>query len=147
VKEIQTLVDHGITTFINLVGYTECQNPDNYSKCVAGTSKMLKLVQFKGLSDLNFDEDVKNNIAAYIVKAIKNGEVIYVNDLSGYGQKSYYVAGQVLKEIYDLKDDPQTKVDCYISARTKEKVIVVSNASKQSIPISFPRRERGRVES
>lgn len=108
---------------------------------------MIQLVQFKTLSDLNFDEEAMNVIAQYIINAINEGHVIYLNDLSGYGKRSFFIACQVLKLIYDLKDNPCSKIKCYIGARTAEKVIVVSNSSKQSIPMSFPRRARGRVES
>lgn len=66
---------------------------------------MLKLVQFKGLSDLNFDEDAMTAIAQYIVNAINEGHVIYLNDLSGYGKRTFYIAGQVLQQVYNLKDD------------------------------------------
>ena len=54
---------------------------------------MLKLVQFKDLSDLNFDVNAMTNIAQYIVGAINEGHVIYLNDLSGYGKRTFFVAG------------------------------------------------------
>ena len=98
------------------------------------TQKQISLVHYQNISDLNFDEDALNSVTECITKLIQKGHVIYLNDLSGYGARSYLVAAQVLKSFYEIKDEEAfKKVKKYREARTKEKVIVVSNSANQEV--------------